>query len=246
MWGQRPRLDDDETKMALAAEEAEAEGEGESADSEHERVKSEEDGGFLVRGPGGLGGGGTTGGNGKEATCFALLSFPSRFNRLNHVVCRVRDIFRRPLSVESFVLYFCGHTYTSIFFSSFFALGCLYLVFLFVEDNLLCMSVCMYGWYLVCVCVCVCVFFFTVFLCLFVVCVRKESFLSHIFVAFKIVSNFYCFQDFLSVVDYAVHICTHTAIGKVKILFVYLPLSDTYLIYLVSLLCKYVFVARVV
>ena len=58
MWGQRPRLDDDETKMALAAEEAEAEGEGESADSEHERVKSEEDGGFLVRGPGGWGGGG--------------------------------------------------------------------------------------------------------------------------------------------------------------------------------------------
>ncbi|CAM9444850.1 unnamed protein product [Ascophyllum nodosum] len=49
MWGQRPRLDDDETKMALAAEEAEAEGEGESADSEHERVKSEEDGGFLGR-----------------------------------------------------------------------------------------------------------------------------------------------------------------------------------------------------
>ena len=42
MWGRRPRLDDDDDKDT----DADAD---DSAENEHERVKSVQDGGFLVR-----------------------------------------------------------------------------------------------------------------------------------------------------------------------------------------------------
>lgn len=42
MWGHRPKLDDDETVSETETSE------GDGAEQDHERVKSDEDGGFLV------------------------------------------------------------------------------------------------------------------------------------------------------------------------------------------------------